>query len=235
MTAAVSTAPAVGASAHHHPDDALLLALAAGRLPAGQALVLTAHVEGCEHCRTRLHTLQAVGGAMLEAAPPQSLAPDAWARTLARIDALPAQDVSPLPAERPTDTPPLAWPAGVPWPSSLRGCDISRWVWMGPSMRYARVVVPADPAASIFLLRIGEGRSLPRHTHSGVELTQVLCGSFDDGRAIFGPGDFDEADGDVHHQPIVRPGAECICLAYVGAPLRFDGRIASWIGGWVGL
>jgi putative transcriptional regulator len=108
---------------------------------------------------------------------------------------------------------------------------------MGPGMRYARVALPqtSTPGSSIYLLHIGEGRSLPRHTHGGIELTQVLCGAFDDGRAVFGPGDFDATDEAVHHQPVVQHGATSVCLAYVGAPLRFDGRIASLIGGWIGM
>jgi putative transcriptional regulator len=102
-------------------------------------------------------------------------------------------------------------------------------------MRFARVTVAHDATAALFLLRIGAGRSLPRHTHRGIEFTQVLCGSFDDGRAQFAAGDFDEADGSVHHQPVVRAGEECICLAWLDAPLRFDGRIAGLVGGMVGL
>jgi putative transcriptional regulator len=188
----------------HHPGDELLLPLAAGRLSAGQALVVSSHLEGCADCRARLHTLQALGGALPVAAAAE-------------------------PAVHP------ALPDGVRWPASLRSCRAGAWRWMGPGMRYARIVAAHDPAASLYLLHIGEGRSLPRHTHGGIELTQVLCGTFDDGRALFGPGDFDAADETVHHQPVVQPGATCVCLAYVGARMRFDGRIASLIGGWIGM
>lgn len=214
----------------HHPGDDLMLALAAGHLSAGAGVVAAVHLEGCGTCRARLHTLQSVGGAMLEDAAPQALAPDAWQHTLARLDAPAPPVVAPAAAQ-----PPVAWPAGLQWPASLRGCFISKWHWMGPGMRFARVQVPRAGEGSMFLLRIGPGRSLPRHTHHGTELTQVLCGSFDDGRAVFAAGDFDDADGGVHHQPVVRAGEECICLAYLDAPLRFDGRIAAVIGGWVGL
>jgi putative transcriptional regulator len=215
----------------HHPGDDLLLPLAAGRLSAGQAVVLSTHLEGCTECRARLHTLQALGGAMLGQAEPAALEAGAWERTLQRIE-------RPAPAPAPTAAAPVPHPVlpeGVPWPASLRGCRVSDWRWMGPGMRYARIVAPHEPAASLFLLHIGEGRSLPRHTHGGIELTQVLCGAFDDGRALFGPGDFDSADESVHHQPAVRPGATCVCLAYVGARMRFDGRIASMVGGWIGM
>jgi putative transcriptional regulator len=215
----------------HHPGDELLLELAAGRLQPGAAVVLGAHLDGCGACRARLHTLQSLGGVLLEQAEPVVPAPGAWERTLARIDALPTP-AAPAPIEAHAPAP---WPGDVQWPASLRGCEVSKWRWMGPGMRFARVCVPHAPQESLFLLRIGPGRSLPRHSHRGNELTQVLCGTFDDGRATFGAGDFDAADGDVHHQPVVRTGEECICLAYLDAPLRFDGRLAAMIGGMVGL
>lgn len=215
----------------HHPGDDLLLSLAAGRLPEAQALVVSVHLEGCGECRARLHTLQAVGGAVLDEAAPVQPAADAWAHTLARIDA-------PLPAARARPAMPKlpdAWPAGVQWPKSLAGCEVSGWKWMGPGMRFARVKLPQAAAGSLFLLRIPPGRSIPSHTHGGTEFTQVLCGSFHDGHATYAAGDFEEADQALHHQPVVSEGAECICLAYVDAPLRFDSRIAGLIGGWAGL
>jgi len=215
----------------HHPDDEFLLPLAAGRLRAGQAVVVSTHLEGCPECRGRLHTLQALGGTLLEESEPAALEADAWERTLRRIDSAPPEPAR-VPAPRPAHP---VLPEGVAWPASLRSSHVSAWRFMGPGMRYARVRVPHDPAATLYLLRIGEGRSLPRHTHGGIEFTQVLCGAFDDGRAVFGPGDFDAADEAVHHQPVVRAGATCVCLAYVGARMRFDGRIASLIGGWIGM
>jgi putative transcriptional regulator len=214
----------------HHPEDELLVGLATGRLAPGPAVVVCAHLDGCGHCRGRLHTLQALGGALLESADPVHVEPGAWERTLARIDAPPAPAAA-LPEARP----PAAWPAEVQWPASLAGCRVSKWRWMGPGMRFARVQVPQAPDAPLFLLRIGADRSLPRHSHQGNELTQVMCGSFHDGRAEFGAGDFDAADGDVLHQPVVREGSECICLAHLDAPLRFESRIAGLIGGWMGL
>ncbi|MEO8464345.1 MAG: ChrR family anti-sigma-E factor [Gammaproteobacteria bacterium] len=218
---------------HHHPDDEFLLPLAAGRLRAGQAVVVSTHLESCVECRARLHTLQTVGGVVLEESAPVALEAGAWERTLQRIDGAAPEPGSA--AASPAVLPHPALPQGVAWPASLRRARVSPWRFMGPDMRYARVTVPHDPTAKLYLLRIGEGRSLARHTHSGIEFTQVLCGAFDDGRAIFGPGDFDVADEEVHHQPVVQPGATCVCLAYVGARMRFDGRLASLVGGLIGM
>lgn len=219
----------------HHPDDDLLLAYATGRAEAGVALLVATHLETCRTCRARLGTLEAVGGALLAEAEPEPLATDAWARALETVSTATSPAAGSTLVSPAVELPHPALPDGVPWPRSLRHCTASPWHWMGPGMRWSRVTLAQDPAASLFLLRIGPGRSLPRHSHSELELTQVLCGTFDDGRAMFAPGDFDAADPDVLHQPVVRAGAECVCLAFVSGRLRFEGRIASWIGGWIGM
>jgi putative transcriptional regulator len=106
---------------------------------------------------------------------------------------------------------------------------------MGPGMRWSRVELPHADDANVFLLRIGAGKALANHTHSGLELTHVMCGSFHDGRARFAAGDFDAADGSVRHQPVLEAGAECICLASVEGRLVFDSAIARAIGSLVGI
>jgi len=221
----------------HHPDDAMLMALAADRLARGAAVVAAAHVERCPRCRARLRELDAVGGALLETAEPAVLAPDALARTLARIDAAPAL---PAPAAASASARAEArflasLPTGMVWPRSLRGSTNTGWRWLGPGMRWCRVTLADDHAANVFLLRIAAGKSLPAHTHDGTELTQVLHGAFHDGRERFDAGDFDEADGSIHHQPVVEPGGECICLASVEGRVAFDGRIARVLGSLVGM
>ena len=225
----------------HHPDDPLLMALAADRLAPGPAVVTAAHVERCAHCRSRLRELDAIAGALLEDAEPALLAPEALARTLARIDAdkdsaTPAPTSAPAAARSRAEMRFLAsLPSGMTWPRSLRRSTASPWRWLGPGMRWSRVTLADDRAANVFLLRIAAGKSLPSHTHDGIELTQVLHGAFHDGRERFDAGDFDEADGSVHHQPVVEAGGECICLASVEGRVAFDGRIAQVLGSLVGM
>lgn len=213
----------------HHPDDELLLANAAGSLDRGHSVVVASHVENCAHCRERMRVFEAVGGALLDELPAATMAPDALARTMAAIDALPKPLAMPVQAPHPV------LPPGMTWPRSLTGCPATRWRWLGPGMRWSRVTLPDDPAANVFLLRIGAGKNLPMHTHSDSELTQVLYGTFHDGRALFGPGDFDEADGSFHHQPVVQAGGECICLASVRGRVLFNGVVARTLGALVGM
>ncbi|WGT63066.1 ChrR family anti-sigma-E factor [Variovorax paradoxus] len=213
----------------HHPDDDLLLAHAAGSLERGHSVVVASHVENCAHCQERMRVFEAVGGVLLDELPAATMAPDALARTMAAIDA------SPQPLAMPAQAPHPVLPPGMSWPRSLSGCSATRWRWLGPGMRWSRVTLPDDPAANVFLLRIGAGKNLPMHTHSDSELTQVLYGTFHDGRALFGPGDFDEADGSFHHQPVVQAGGECICLASVRGRVLFNGVVARTLGALVGM
>ena len=210
----------------HHPDDALWLAFAAGTLGAGHRLLLEVHVEGCAHCRQRLQRLDALGGVLLGALPPAALPADALERTLAAIDAPQAQAESPHGAK-----PKLP----VPWPRAMAQCEVSRWHWMGPGMYWNRVTLPDEPDANVFMLCIGAKRMLPRHTHSHNELTQVLYGAFNDGRADFAAGDFDETDGDIRHEPVVGPEGQCICLASVEGKVLFDGWLARTMGSLIGM
>ncbi len=214
----------------HHPDDGLLLALASGQLAPGMRRVLYSHLELCPACRERVHALNALGGQLLDGLAPADMGDDALARTFARIDAQAA-----APARTITVSAPPPLPAGARWPRSLAQCEATPWRWIGPGMRWSRVSLPEDPDANVLLLRIAAGKYLPRHTHQGTEYTQVLHGRFHDGRALFGPGDFDAADGEILHQPVVQDGSECICLASLDAPLRFESAIARFFGSLVGM
>lgn len=218
----------------HHPEDALMLAYAAGQLPAGPAIVVASHIERCPHCCERLQAFEAWGGALLETAEPAVLQPEALARTLAAIE---AQDASPRPPRvaSPARAPRPALPTGVRWPQALRGCTVAPWRWVGPGMHWSRVTVPHAPESNLFLLRMAAGKKLPVHSHSDLEMTQVLYGSFHDGRQHYGAGDFDGADDTVHHQPVVSGDGVCICLASVQGSLLPAGRIARVIGRLVGL
>jgi len=216
---------------NHHPGDDLLLDLATGRLADGPYLVVSVHVEGCAACQSRLQALHVVGGELLNGVEPQPLSANALDATLQRI-ATPAPDALPLMQAESTRP---ALPEGVRWPASMRGCHVSRWRPLAPGMRWSKVQLKQSFEGSLYILRIAPGRSLARHTHSSVEMTQVLCGEFDDGRSTFAAGDFDAADKNVHHEPKVLVGSECVCLAYVATELKFDGWFASAIGRLIGM
>ena len=97
-----------------------------------------------------------------------------------------------------------------------------------------RVTLPHEPAGTVFLLRVGAGTRLPSHGHGDSEVTQVLFGAFDDGRARFQQGDFDAVDHHVRHRPVVHAQGECVCLVSLQGGVRYD-MLARLAGALVGL
>lgn len=214
----------------HHPDDSLLMALAAGSIARGPAVVVRAHVERCSCCLVKFREFEAIGGVLLEQLEPAVLPPQALERTLQRINATEApKPVLSTPSRLLADL-----PEGSSWPRSLRSSTIKPWRRLGPGVRWSRVILPDQPA-NLHLLRVAAGKRLPVHGHHGGELSQVLYGAFADGNDHFDVGDFIEADDADHHQPVVTMDSECICLISVDGRVAFDKPLARMLGSLLGM
>ncbi len=207
----------------HHPSDLSLARLAAGMIGAGPRLVVATHLFGCPQCRRGLSSFEAVGGAMLEDAPPVPQRPDALARALARLDE----------ADSLSEPAPRAPHPELPPP--LDSYDIGRWRFIHPGFQLRRLTLPESPDANVVMLKIAAGRRVPLHSHSGTEYTQVLEGSFADALGEYRAGDCAEVDEAVDHQPVVDRGGECVCLVSVEGRVRLSGWIGRLVQPLIGL
>ena len=198
----------------HHPSAAILVDYAAGNLAIGQAFVVTAHVGACAACRADVEHVEAVGGVFLTDLPPQRLGPDALSRALAQIERpAPVSTVTPARADW------ITVPADVLESARRRRRWAAPGVWVAPVAKG-----PGD--LRTYLLGIGPGISVPRHTHRGAEMVCVLKGAFVDGAHTYAPGDFAYSDDEVEHRPAVTRDGECVCLvAAQGALIPRD-----WVG-----
>ncbi|MDE2583481.1 MAG: ChrR family anti-sigma-E factor [Rhodospirillales bacterium] len=197
----------------HHPAEASLFACAAGTLPTAHARVVAVHAARCPICAAGLAAAEAVGGALLDALPPASMAPDALERTLARLDAL-----APEPAPPQSET-------------SASGFDLAalasgHWRRVAPGIAIM-ALLPRDATDSrLDLIRVAPGRALLTHGHTGPETTCVLSGAFADGTGTYAAGDCVEADLSLDHTPRALPGEDCVCLIATTHHLRPHG----WLG-----
>lgn len=201
----------------HHLTDQILMAYSAGQLPEAFSLVVATHVSLCDECRARLASFDAVGGALVDTCGAVAMRDDSLDAVLARIDAM---DRAPRPHPRPA-------PASV-FPAPLRdyvGGDLDAVKWRAVGMGVKQAILRTGDAATVRLLRIAAGTSVPDHGHKGLELTLVLQGAFRDGADRFGRGDVEVADSDLEHTPVAEAGVDCICLAATDAPLQFRGLI----------
>lgn len=197
----------------HHIRADLIAAWVSGNLPAPFAVVVAAHVAMCEDCGAIAGAAQAVGGALLHNLRPAGLSHNALDRALAALD---DPQAIPAPAMRGSGI----FPAPV---MQALGGRPPKWKMLGGGIR--QQILMADPKGSLRLLYIPPGRKVPEHGHRGLELTLVLQGSFSDSEGTFGPGDVEDADDAVDHQPHAGAGVPCICLAATDAPLRFHAML----------
>ena len=207
-------------SIKHHISDELLASYAAGNLSEGWSIAVASHLSLCPDCRTRLHEIECVGGALLEELPESDIEQSSWNSILLRLDD--DVQVKPTPKNHYSDKTPI-------FPQPLRdyiGGDVESVRWRNLGRGAYQLVIPTgDKSTTVRLLKIPAGKPVPEHGHGGRELTLVLSGSFADGDDVFARGDIEEADSDLIHQPVATPDADCICLAVTDAPLKFQ----SWV------
>ena len=211
-----------------HPSPELMARYVAGTLSPAAALVVESHLALCVDCAASHRDMLAVAGVLLERQSPSELDARLFERTLARLD-----EKRPTSARSPARRP--ARDLGIRLPAPIADRATSGWRWMGPGMAFARLDVPEDPAAQLVLLKIGAGRRMPTHGHSGEELTLVLQGAFEDEHGRCVAGDLAEEDDDSHHTPVVTGEETCICLASIEGRLRPHGLIGRLVSPLIGL
>lgn len=223
-------------SIRHHPDDATLVAYAAGSVTEGISLVVAAHLDLCSQCRARVRDATDLGGALLAGIDPAPLGEGALAAALARIEAGADTgtdaEADPVPRPRPRSVGGL--PATLaPWfPAGLDGVS---WRALVPGIRHFRFSGVDSGGGTVRLLAIAPGTALPHHGHGGTELTLVLSGSFADEIGRFQAGDLADLDPSAQHQPVADTDTPCICLIATDARLRFSGVLGRLFQPLVGI
>lgn len=199
----------------HHLTDDLLLGYASGILPEAFNLVVATHVSLCDECRARLATFEALGGSVLDTGDGVEMSEGSLEATMRLIAGGPKDAIrtAPTPRRQGIFPAPLVEYAGG-------GPEAVRWRSIGMGVKQA--ILPTSKDATVRLLHIPGGASMPDHGHRGMELTLVLQGAFRDETARFGPGDVEIADEGMEHTPVAEEGDVCICLAATDARLKFS-------------
>ncbi len=204
----------------HHPGDETLAAFAAGTLDEARAVVVATHLSLCPQCRGTMRAFELAGGAMLEAANSAAMSADALQSAMARLGESPPVIPDDLPVRDRAD-------GDLPAPLSHYG--LGAWRWIGRGVQWRTVDVASDDAVRVFMLKAAPGTKLPRHKHTGTEWTCVFEGAFRHDLGRYGPGDFDEADDTVEHDPVVEQGAPCICLVAMQGTIKLQGTLGRLI------
>ena len=196
--------------------DALLSGYVSGALPRPLQALMDAHLELSPANRALVSGLEGAAGEALEHVAPMHLDDRDGA-----LRAIFASARAPAPAGdavRRCGTMPRALcdfighaADDIPWKTKMPG--------------FREYEMDDVDGFHISMFWIKPGRTVPAHTHEGMELSLVIDGAFRDERGRFGRGDISIADPSVNHRPVAEDTVPCIGFAVTDAPLRLTGPL----------
>ena len=77
------------------------------------------------------------------------------------------------------------------------------------------------------MLEIPPGKSMPKHSHEGLEATMVFFGGYSDESGEYNKGDLVILSGDEEHSPVSSKDTGCLCLVIYSGSLKFKGILGS--------
>ncbi|MFZ1816031.1 MAG: ChrR family anti-sigma-E factor [Rhizobiaceae bacterium] len=223
---------------HHHLDHATVVRYASGDLDEAFSVIVASHLAMCPTCREATRHAEMLGGDLLEQIDGATVGDDVFEGLMTQIEA--AGPAEPMARQTPAiEATGHAGKSDVPKPLQRfigQSLDAIAWRTVAPGLRRHIIDLPSSGnSSSLYLLWIAAGKAVPEHGHGGTEMTLVLSGKFRDSMGVFGPGDIEDLDENIEHQPRVEPGAPCICLVATQAPTRFKGFFSRLLQPLVGI
>ncbi|NOJ11747.1 ChrR family anti-sigma-E factor [Vibrio splendidus] len=216
----------------HHPNAAILKDFVDGNLADSVSLIVSSHVELCEHCQQQVSMLTAqaadsvfesdISGLQLSDSEMDAFLVDDGEFDFDSINQITAdlsqavEIVVEAQQETVSDT-------TFTIPRALNSIVRKDWMNLGKISR-ARLDFD-DESHHTSLLHIDKDGQVPCHTHKGFEITLLLEGSFEDEMGVYNKGDFIWLDGDHTHQPATKEG--CVCLTVSSDALYFTKGVSQ--------
>lgn len=203
-----------------HPSSELLIEYTSGSLSLAPSIAVTTHLQFCENCCHAVHSLEHIGGDMLEHSEVVAVSEDLLEKVFLGIDGNAGEpETESKTTNKAFDEIGHALPRYV---QKLLPEGKLQWRFLSPSLRFATISVGED-RFELALHRIKAGGKVPEHDHDGQEITVVLTGCFSDEDGMYQPGDFVvRQQGDIH-RPFAVQNEECICLSVLAAPIKLTG------------
>jgi putative transcriptional regulator len=218
----------------HHLSEVTLGAYVAGSLSESMSLVTASHISSCPICFERQNRMEELGGAYLHSSEPDVMSDGALDKVMMKLEEQvikPTLDIDSKDVSARTSTNSLLTNENISTiPQPLQNyvpdnLDDIKWKSLAPGIKHFAIPDLQTDGGSLFMLNIAPGIKIPEHGHKGIELTQVLKGSFSDDVGHFSIGDIVDLDDEVEHQPVIGANENCVCLIASQAPLRFTGLV----------
>ncbi|MFT4938403.1 MAG: putative transcriptional regulator [Paraglaciecola sp.] len=203
-----------------HPTSQQLEQFSAGNCEPAMALMISAHIDMCDTCRTFSQGLTKCFG--IEALSEDIPLDSAYKEMLAKITALPVA------TEVTAPTSPTLELDGrhFPLPRALHRFASKTGNWSRLVDKLWQAPVELGELGKGTFIYMEKGGRVPEHTHRGTELTLVIDGQYSDGLEDYDCGDFTLMDGTNKHLPHSEADEGCLVFTIVDKPLHFTSGLA---------
>jgi putative transcriptional regulator len=204
-----------------HPELQQITDFAGGNCSANESLILAAHIDMCPHCKSLcMQAEEDLAGDALS--QPANLAEN-FSDMMLHITQSPLAEPSPAKA-----------PSGLleldgrffELPRALRHCSKKTGNWSRLVGKLWQAPVDTGGVEQATFIYMEKGGRVPEHTHRGNEFTLVIDGTFSDGLADYGVGDFTRMDSHNKHIPHSDADDGCLVFTVLDKPLHFTSGIA---------
>lgn len=206
--------------------DSLLCGYVAGALPKPLQVLMASQLELSDKHHVLVDGLESAAGAELEQLEPAELS-----GRDAALDAIFASEASDdISVDRKASCKVL--------PEALQnfvGYDVDNIPWKTKMPGFKEFELGDVDGCHVSMFWIKPGRTVPMHTHEGMELSLIVQGAFTDDRGRFGRGDISIADENVEHRPTADMSGPCIGFAVTDGALRLTGPLHQRIGDILGM
>jgi putative transcriptional regulator len=213
-----------------HPTDTHLVSYAEGTLPSASSLLVSAHCDMCNACRskTRSFTNKLATNVFED---DDSVIDSGIGREYLSMFECITNDTTLVDADIVQETIHEVAFDGRRFmlPSTLArfASRVGEWTHLIGKLWQAPVEIGGGSLAQLIYME--KGGSVPEHTHKGNEITLVINGQFEDGNNFFKTGDYISLNQNDTHSPVATSNEGCLVFTIIDKPLHFTSGWAKLI------
>jgi putative transcriptional regulator len=207
---------------------ALMLGYASGTLDQAQTLITALHIALSKKAQRLLRDYECLGASFLEKeCEPVSLCKSALDNVLAQIEEK-TSSTKPTPNDTRTrrtvcDT--MCVEEIIKYAiGECQNLDTSsmRWKRAYPGFQILELDLSCKNSSAKFM-KVDPAKKTPKHSHTGLEITLILDGSYSDETGHYSKGDLIVTDEHCEHAPKSCPDNGCVCMIVSSSPIRLSG------------
>ena len=211
-----------------HPTSEMLLNYAMGNTKEAESLIIASHISYCPKCKAEVAKYESMGGFYLKNHEELKVSKSLWNNVLNRIDGLEQEEYTTNFIDHKVQT--SLCNSSIRIPSFLHNYldkkNTEDWNSTINNVKYYNLEFNDDTYKGK-MLEIPPGKSMPKHSHEGLEATMVFHGGYKDETGDYHKGDMVICSGDEVHSPISSDVTGCLCLVIYSGSLKFKGILGS--------